>query len=113
MSDQRDAYVVVEVELPNGTIASGRPIPWGTARDLIVLHDAFMRGGEPKDTLLPLLQGFQTATGITEEYLLGCCPDLTLGELTDFISRFFYHRRPARIAGTSGPAPAPAAVAGT
>lgn len=103
-ADDRDAYVAVEVPLPNGIIARGKPIPWKAAQDLILLSDAFAAGGRPSATLVPLLEGFAAATGITEAYLLDRCPDLTMGELVDLINRFFYSRRPARTGGPTSPA---------
>lgn len=94
-TEARDAYVAVEVPLPNGTIVRGKPIPWKAATELVLLSDAFASGGKPAETLVPLLTKFAALTGITEEVLLGLCPDLTLGEVVDLVNRFFYSRRPA------------------
>jgi len=110
-AEARDAYVAVEVPLPNGKIARGKPIGLKQAREMILLSDDFSAGGNPKDTLLPLLEMFEQATGITEAYLLGLDPDLTMGDLIDVVNRFFYWRRPARPAAPAAPV-SPAASGG-
>lgn len=106
-AEARDAYVAVEVPLPNGKIARGKPIGLKSAREMILLSDAFGAGGNAQTTLLPLLEMFATHTGLTEDALLALDPDLTMGDLIDVVNRFFYSRRPARSNG-SGPSPAPA-----
>ena len=105
MSESHDAYLSVDVPLPNGTIAHGRPIPWRTALQLLELSDAFTKGADPKQSLMPLLEQFQTLTGIDEAYLLSLCPDLSLGELIGIVNSFFYSRRtgPAKQNGKAEP----------
>ena len=95
MSDlhTQDAYLAVTVPLPNGRIAAGKPIPFAAAMRLLALNDAFTAGGKPKETIVPMLDEFFALTGIDAATMA----DLTLGEVLDTVSRFFFWRRPARI----------------
>jgi hypothetical protein len=114
VSDVRDAYVEVLVDLPNGRQFCGRPIPWQKAVALVQQYDDYLAGGAPSATVVPMIEEFLKITG-TDKALI---EDLTLGEVIDVVNRFFYHRRPARIAApststTPPPAPASPLPAGT
>jgi hypothetical protein len=99
MSEDRDAYLAVEVPLPNGKVAKGKAIGLKKARELILLSDSFTSGS--KEALTPLLEEFARVTGITEDYLLELDPELTFGDLIGVMNSFFYWRRPARAAPTN------------
>lgn len=108
----RDATVRVDVELPNGTLVSGRIIPWRKAMALILKADEFTRkGGSPDKTIVPVFEEFSQLTGVTFEQLEALCPDLTLGEIVDVMNRFFYALRPGPTVGAGTVTSAPAAIA--
>lgn len=113
--EARDAYIAVEVDLPDGQKIAGRTIPFRKGLTLKNLLYRFSETMEQKD-FDALWAAFSKATGITEEQLTTLCPSITLLELTDLISRFIYLLRPVPTAaqGRNGTpvataAPAPAA----
>jgi hypothetical protein len=121
MSDPeiRDAHVGVEIELPNGTFVRGKPIPWREGMKIKALLLDFI--GLPSEENFRLAFGaFEGATGLTAEVLHTSDPDMTLGEMVDFMNRFTYLLRPGRsaagnqatpgrIAPSSSPAASPSA----
>lgn len=104
-AETRDAYVAVEVPLPNGQIVSGKPVPFPVAMKLLGMIDGFYKGGDPDKTILPALAQFAEVTGIVDTDVLAKCPDLSLGELIDVMQRFFYQRRPAPTADATAAGP--------
>lgn len=118
MPDQetRDATVAVEVDLPNGRKVAGRLIPFRTGlalKEKLYKFSETMKQADFDD----LWNAFAGATSITEEQLKELCPNITLLELTDLISRFIYLLRPVPTAAqgqngtraaTAAPPPAPA-----
>jgi len=104
-SEARDAYVGVEVPLPNGKTVTGKPVPYRDGMRLLVLSEAFLAGGAPTDTLVPMLAQFEQLTGITGEKLETLCPGISLGEVLDVAQRFFYWRRTAPIVVPQNPSP--------
>lgn len=109
-SEARDAYVGVEVPLPNGKTVTGKPIPYPEAMGLLVLSEQFLVGeAAPSTSIIPALQQFETLTGITGERLKALCPDISLGEVIDIMQRFFYWRRTAPTVAPPSLAPSPPA----
>lgn len=124
-TDARDAYIDVEVELPNLTHITGHLIGFRTGLALKALLYKFSATMEQVD-FDALWAKFETATGITEKALIKKVgrlpsgePNITLLELTDLISRFIYALRPGRTAArqetmtpasTAVPAASPALV---
>ncbi|HWP38947.1 MAG TPA: hypothetical protein VNL18_15480 [Gemmatimonadales bacterium] len=102
MSDleTRDAYLGVEVALPNGATVRGKPIPYGEAVRLMALADEWASGGDPKTTLLELLESFHRLSGITREEIMRRDPDLTLGDMMGVITSFFFQPSRGRAAET-------------
>lgn len=93
----RDAYVAVEVDLPNGQKVAGRSIPWRVGMRIKALISAFIDQGT-QESFDELFAAFSQATGITEAQLTALDPNLTLLELVDLFSRFIYRLRPGRTA---------------
>ena len=105
MSEERDAYVAVEVELPNGKTLPGRPVPWRTALRIKSLLAEFVEHGNHGEdhavfqaSFDALFLAFSEATGLTEAQIAAADPDLTLLEFVDFMGRFIYRLRPGRTA---------------
>lgn len=113
-AEARDAYVGVEVPLPNGKAITGKPVPYREGMHLLVLSEQFLQGAAPSDSIIPALQRFEELTGITGERLHAACPDISLGEVIDVMQRFFYWRRTAPTVVPPSPNhnPPPAAPAG-
>lgn len=111
-TEARDAYVAVEVDLPNGAKISGKPVPYPDAMRMLVQSEQFYAGVPLTDSVLPMLTDFERITGITQAKLLALCPDLSLGEVVNLVQRFFYWRRSAPTAPPSSPSPAPAPSSG-
>lgn len=97
-TEARDAYLGVEVDLPNGQRVTGKPIPYGEAMRLMALSDQWAAGGNPKETLLPVLESFHRLTGITMEEIGRKDPNMSLGDVLGLINRFFFLRSPERVA---------------
>lgn len=115
--EAQDAVLGVQVQLPNGTTVTGRLVPFRQGLKIKALLYHFSETMEQQD-FDALWAAFSGVTGVTEDQLTALCPDITLLELTDLISRFIYLLRPGRTAvqdPTSTPAatadPAPAAPA--
>jgi hypothetical protein len=103
------ADVFVEFSLPNGRTLYGKPVPYPEARKILAQMCAFDRTGDYEGVLVPALESFSAVSGLTDEHIMAACSNLSLGELTTAIQRFFFQRRP--IPG-NGAAPANAAAAG-
>lgn len=99
MSDHetRDALIRVDIDLPNGKVLSGRPIPFRTGMTIKALLAQYWETASQED-FDRLFAAFSDATGIDEATIVAQQPDLSLLELTDFISRFIYLLRPGRTA---------------
>lgn len=113
-TEARDAYLAVDVELPNGTTIKGKPLPFGVAKRLLLLDEQFTKGADPSASLFPMLNEFAEHTGITEDQVLAACPDIQLGEVIDLVRRFFFSRRTVATATplpVTNPTPAPATPA--
>lgn len=113
MSDNetRDAYVAVEVDLPNGSTVRGRPIPWRAGMKIKGLVNTFL-ATEQQEDFDTMFAAFQEATGVGETQLSAADPSLGLVELVDFINRFISRPRPGRTAAPASaatPQPQPSA----
>lgn len=106
-SEARDAFLAVDVDLPNGAKINGRPVPYPQAMRMLLLSEQFYAGAPPSESIIPLLELFEQTTGITQEKLLGACPNLSLGEVVNLVQRFFYWRRSVPTAPPSPPAASP------
>lgn len=109
MSDPelRDAYIGVELELPNGKMLQGQIIRWreGMWVKALVMEYLILPTQEKFDAAW---EAFSALTGITEARIQELCPDISLGEVLDAVNRFTYLRRNGAIAAgkqPSGPAP--------
>lgn len=91
--DARDAWTEVEIDLPNKVSIRAKLIPFRKGLELKLKLYKFSETLAQED-FDALWGAFERATGITEARLQELCPDLTLLELTDFISRFIYLLRP-------------------
>jgi len=117
----RDAWFEVELDLPNGKTVKGRSIPFRTGLALKQKIYKFADTMEQAD-FDDLWKTFEEATGVTEAECRRLCPDMTLLEVTDLVSRFIYVLRPGRTAAqkrsgtpdaTAAPATGPDSTAGS
>lgn len=107
-SEVIQADVFVDFPLPNGKSLPGKPVPYPDARKIMALMHAFDQTGDYEETLVPALDRFSAVSGLTDDQIMAACPNLTLGELTTAIQRFFFRRRPPATNGaaaTSAKAP--------
>jgi len=86
--------VFVDFPLPNGRTLPGKPVAYPDARKIMAQMHAFDKTGDYEGTLVPALDRFSALTGLSDEQIMVACPDMTLGELTTAIQRFFFRRRP-------------------
>jgi hypothetical protein len=113
-AELRDAYVSVEVELPNGEKIAGRPIHFRSGMILQGLMDDYVLQGTQK-SFDAMFDAFTQTTGITEAAIDAKCHPISLPEILDLVRRFIYLLRPGRTAvqakdGTPAATPAPALV---
>lgn len=95
----RDAYVGIDVELPDGSTVHCNPLPLAKSIEFLELIEKYGQGDI--GALRRLLQGFPEAVGAGKAF-----EQLTPGELVDIVLRFCGARRtPA--SPTTGPTPAP------
>lgn len=110
-TEARDAYLGVEVDLPNGAKVTGNPVPYPDAVRMLLQSEQFYAGGSMTETIVPMLQDFERITGISQAKLLGLCPSLSLGEVVNLVQRFFFSRRSAPTAPPASPS-SPSASSG-
>lgn len=101
--------VFVEFPLPNGKTLPGKPVPYPVARKIMALLHAFDQTLDYEKHLFLAMDQFTAASGLTDAEIMAACPDMTLGELTTAIQRFFFRRRPTLASGAASPTPAPGA----
>ena len=111
-TEARDAYLGVEVDLPNGVKVTGNPVPYPDAMKMLLLSEAFYAGASMSESVIPMLELFERITGLSQQKLLGLCPNLTLGEVVNLVQRFFFSRRNAATAPPSPASPAAPAPSG-
>lgn len=101
--------IFVEFVLPNGTTLRGQSVVYPEARKIMAAFRAFDMTGDYEGILVPALERFSAASGLSDDAIMAACPNLSLGELTTAIQRFFFQRRPP---ATNGAAPANVAAPG-
>jgi hypothetical protein len=95
--------VFVDFPLPNGKTLPGKPVPYTAARKIMAAMHAFDQTGDYEQTLVPALEQFSQVSGLSDEQIMAACPDMSLGELTTAIQRFFFRRRPIATNGAAAP----------
>ena len=99
----RDAYLGVDVELPNGETVRCTPLPLTKSIELLELVEKYQAGDI--GAMRKILRDFPKAVGAD-----GAFEQLTPGELIDVVFRFFAARRPmtaATASETTPPTPSP------
>jgi hypothetical protein len=106
-AEARDAYLGVEVDLPNGAKIIGKPVPFPDAMRMMLQSEQYYAGATLGDSVVPMLTDFARITGVTQDKLLALCPDLTLGEVVNLVQRFFFWRRNAATGAPGNPPASP------
>ncbi len=97
----RDAYLGVDVELPNGETVRCTPLPLTKSIELLELVERYQQGDI--GAMRKILRDFPKAVGAD-----GAFEQLTPGGLIDVVFRFFAVRRtPASPTATGPTAPSP------
>ena len=94
----RDAYLGIDVELPDGSIVHCNPLPLATSIEFLELIEKYGQGDI--GALRRLLQGFPKAVGAGKAF-----EQLTPGELVDIVLHFCGARRTPASPTTTGPIP--------
>ncbi len=94
----RDAYVGIDVELPDGSTVRCKALPLATSIEFLELIEQYGKGDI--GALRRLLKGFPEAVGAD-----GAFEQLTPGELVDVVLRFCGARRTPASPTTNGPTP--------
>lgn len=111
-SEVIQADVYVDLLLPGNARVRGKPVPYPVARQILAQLAVFDQTGDYDTALVPALEAFTKATGITDDQVMAVCPDCSLGELTSAMLHFFFRRRPPATTGAAKPttaSPAPGA----